>query len=195
MGEKILTKASGSTPSVKSARLQMLKELVEFMENSLPDHIGTVVGLVGILSILAGLNLKVFLAALVCMSIFSLLYLLTSKRTVQYNRHYNDELEAQVDVIASEDPVQLHEHLKAAMKWNIKLSDLEAGNFSFSWFILLGFILLSILLPIQDGERQYGALFALVMYALDYLRWVLYLPIIYQQWLRLSEIRQRLSEW
>ncbi|HAP64327.1 MAG TPA: hypothetical protein DCR93_34225, partial [Cytophagales bacterium] len=194
-GEDILTKTSEQSSSVKTARLNMIRELVEFMENSLPELIGNVIGLVGVIAIIATLNIKVFVGCLICTVVISLIYLLTSRRTVRLNRSYNDELEKQVDVVASEDPVQLHEHLKSVMKWNIKLSDLEAGNFSFSWLILVVFLLLSVLIPIQDGVVQYGALFALVMYAFEYIEYVLGLPLFYQHWLRLSEIRERLNEW
>ena len=96
-------------------------------------------------------------------------------------------------VIATSNEAALSLHLKEMMKWNVKLSDLEASNFFISWIILIVFLLVSVLIAVGDGIVQYGALFALMMYVFQYMENVINLPLFYQNWLRLKEIKERLE--
>ncbi len=194
IGARIVIKIENDKSSMKSARLGMIRELVEFLENALPQLINSVIGLVGVVVILATLNLPVFFGSLIATVLIFLVYWLSSERTLRFNKHSNDEFEKQVDVIATNNEKELKFHLKEMMKWNIKLSDLEAVNFSVSWLVLLSFLVVSIIIPINDGMVQYGALFALIMYVFQYMESVINLPYFYQYWLRLREIKQRMEE-
>ncbi|MEM9142284.1 MAG: ABC transporter six-transmembrane domain-containing protein [Bacteroidota bacterium] len=181
-------------PSVKTARLGMLREVVEFLENSLPEIIQSVISFFGVMAILATLNTKVFLGSLFVSFAVFLIYFVSSKRTVLFNKNYNEAVEDQVDVIHSAQPKKMDAHLDNLMQWNIKLSDLETVNFSLSWLILMVFLVGSILLAVNDGLVQYGALFSLVMYVFQFMQSIEGLPFFYQQWLRLTEIKNRLEK-
>ena len=61
------------------------------------------------------------------------LYALTGGLATRYNQGLNDEHERQVDAVDSGDPARLGKHLRAMMRWNIRLSDLEAANFGINW--------------------------------------------------------------
>ncbi|MCV6631590.1 MAG: ABC transporter six-transmembrane domain-containing protein [Flavobacteriaceae bacterium] len=193
LGEGILTKQIKLSSSVKTARLGMIEEWVEFMENSMPEIITSVVGIIGVVIVIATLNTTAFIGCLVSTILIACVYWLNSKKTIALNKGYNNELEYQVDVIKSNVPFLLRLHLKKMMKWNIRLSDLEALNFSLSWLILIVFLVLSIIFSVQDGIVQYGALFALVMYVFQYIESVSELPLYYQNWLRLKEIQIRIN--
>ena len=194
IGSSAISKMEENVSSKKSARLGMIGELVEFSENALPELIGSFIGLIGVMGIIATLNLHVFYGSLVVTLVVFLIYWLTSAKTIQLNKASNDELERQVDVIAKNDDQALHLHLKEMMKWNIKLSDLEAINFSISWVVLTAFLVASIIVSVSGGIVKYGALFALVMYVFQYMENVVSLPLFYQNWLRLQEIKERLEE-
>lgn len=171
----------------------MLEEVVEFMENSLPALIQNIVGLVGIIVIIAFLNIKIFWGGIITLILIFIIYLITEKRTLYFHQSYNNELEKQVDIITTNDPQKLSQHLHRTMHWNMKLSDLEAGNFSLSWLILMVLLVASIIIAIQDGIVQYGALFALIVYVFDLIESIMTLPLFYQHWIRLSEIIRRLD--
>ena len=194
IGSSAISKMEENVSSKKSARLGMIGELVEFSENALPELIGSFIGLIGVMGIIATLNLHVFYGSLVVTLVVFLIYWLTSAKTIQLNKASNDELERQVDVIAKNDDQALHLHLKEMMKWNIKLSDLEAINFSISWVVLTAFLVASIIVSVSGGIVKYGALFALVMYVFQFMENVVSLPLFYQNWLRLQEIKERLEE-
>ena len=194
IGSSAISKMEDNVSSKKSARLGMIRELVEFLENSLPELISNVIGLIGVIAIIATLNLNVFYGSLIVTIIVFLIYWMTSARTIRLNKSSNDEFEKQVDVIAKNNERELNLHLKEMMKWNIKLSDLEAINFSVSWIVLITFLVASIIISVSDGIVQYGALFSLIMYVFQYMENVINLPLFYQNWLRLQEIKARLEE-
>lgn len=193
VGTETISHMDDKSASVKSARLGMVRELVEFLENSLPELISNVIGLVGVMVLIATLNVYVFYGSLVITAIIFLVYRLTSNRTIRLNKGANDQFEKQVDVLGQNDQKELGTHLKNMMRWNIKLSDLEAVNFSISWVVLMTFLVVSIIISANAGVVQYGALFSLIMYVFQYMENVVNLPLFYQNWLRLKEIMQRLG--
>lgn len=192
---KIISKIEGDQASLKTARLGMIREFVEFLENTLPELISNIIGLLGIILIIATLNLKIFYGSLFVTILIFLVYWITSNRTMRLNKSSNDEQEKQVAIIAQNDTHELDQHLKKMMKWNIKLSDLEAGNFSISWVLLIIFLVGAILISIGDGIVKYGALFSLIIYVFQYIESVINLPFFYQNYLRLKEIKERLEQF
>ncbi|NER14876.1 hypothetical protein GWK08_15575 [Leptobacterium flavescens] len=194
LGNLTLMKIEQNLSSVKTARLSMINEIVEFLENSLPALVGNIIGLLGVVIIIASLNTKVFIAGLITTFFVFLIYFLTRKKTTYLNGAYNNELEKQVNIISTNNRTWLESHLKNMMKWNIKLSDLEVFNFSISWFLLMAFLVASIILSVQTANLEYGALFSLIVYVFQYIESVITLPFFYQNWLRLEEIKGRLEE-
>ncbi|MEM6378571.1 MAG: ABC transporter six-transmembrane domain-containing protein [Bacteroidota bacterium] len=194
IGSVAISKMEDNVSSKKAARLGMIRELVEFLENSFPELISSIIGLIGVISIIATLNLNVFYGSLIATAIVFLVYWLTSSKTIRLNKMSNDEMEKQVDVISKNEKEALEHHLKEMMHWNIKLSDLEATNFSISWIVLIIFLVAAIVISVNDGIVKYGALFSLIMYVFQYMENVLNLPLFYQNWLRLREIKERLEQ-
>ena len=192
LGEEMAESAAGSSTSTRTARLGMLREIVEFFENSLPELINAVLGLVGTVLILAALNVPVFLGCLVIAVATVVLYALTGRLTMRYNRGLNDEHERQVDAVDSGDPGRLATHLRAMMRWNIRLSDLEAANFGINWVFMIALLVFAVSAATTE-TAEYGAVFAIVMYVFQFVESMLMLPFFYQQWLRLREISGRLA--
>ncbi|WP_299368449.1 ABC transporter six-transmembrane domain-containing protein [Winogradskyella sp.] len=179
--------------SKKTARLNMLNEITEFMENQIPELIQHTIGLFGVTFIILSLNAHIFLLALTVSLFVLIVYWLSSKKITTYNSDYNNELETQVNILNLPSQNELQNHVTRLTKINIKLSDLETINFSLSWMAMIVFLLLSIVISISEGITEYGALFALIMYVYQYIESVVSLPLFYQQWLRLKEIYKRIS--
>jgi hypothetical protein len=192
LGEELVTLDSASGTSTRTARLRMLQELVEFFENQVPGLIMGVIGLGGTLLILSALNPPVFFGCLAVTAASLVLYALTGKLTTRYNVGLNDELERQVDAVESGEPGRVAGHLRNLMRWNVRLSDLEAINFGVVWVFLMGLLVFSIGSAAQQTV-EYGRVFAVVMYAFQFTESVIVLPLYYQQWLRLREISGRLG--
>lgn len=188
-----LMKNNTKEVSVKTARLNMLTEITQFMENQIPELIQHTIGLVGVALIIFSLSTKVFIYALIASVLVVLAYWFSSKKIIRYNSEYNDEMETQVNHLSETWENGLQSHIQRLIKTNIKLSDLETINFSLSWIAMSAFLLLSIIISVSEGITEYGALFALIMYVYQYIESVVSLPLFYQQWLRLKEIYGRIN--
>ncbi len=176
-----------------SARANLLTEFVEFLENSMPQVISAIVGLLGVLIIISALNIQVFLACVGLLLVIALIYAITGKFNYRLNAKYNEELERQVSVIEQGNGPALYQHFQRLMGWNIKLSDLETGNYFFIW---LGVVALFVFTPLSAVDREvvnYGLVFSLLMYVFDYIEKVTTLPLFVQQLIRLQEISRRLA--
>ena len=192
LGEEMVGADEESDTSTRTARLGMLREVVEFFENSLPALVNSVLGLAGTVLILWLLNVPVFLGCLVVAVATVTLYALTGRLTTRYNEGFNDQYERQVDAVHSGDPRRLREHLRAMMRWNIRLSDLEAANFGVNWVFMTGLLVFAVAAAAEQTV-EYGAVFAIVMYVFQFVESMLGIPLHYQQWLRLREISSRLA--
>ena len=142
--------------------------------------------------IVAALNVPVFLGCLAAAAATVVLYALTGRLTTRYNQGLNDEHERQVDIVDSGDPGRLGEHLRAMMRWNTRLSDLEAANFGINWVFMVALLVFAVGAAVQ-ATAEYGTIFALVMYVFQFMESMMMLPFFYQQWLRLREISGRLG--
>ncbi len=130
-------KQRGSSVSKISARSTLLTEFVEFLENSMPEIIGGTISLVGILVIIATLNLNVFFACLGILVVMLIVYGLSGKINYRLNANYNTQLEKQVEAIESNKSYIIKSHYRSLMKWNIKLSDLETINYFVIWISVI----------------------------------------------------------
>ena len=193
LGEELVAGQSESSTSTMTARLGMLREIVEFLENSLPELITSVLQLAGVILILSTLNLPIFGGCVVVIGVTVAIYVLTGRLTTRFNRSYNDQYEQQVDAVESGDAARVGRHIRDMMRWNIKLSDLEAANFGIIWLLMIALLVFSIGAAAGDIV-EYGKVFAIVMYVFQFMEAVMSLPLYYQQWLRLREISGRLTE-
>ena len=191
LGEELVGRQSESSTSTKTARLGMFREIVEFFENSLPELITSVLQLAGTILILSTLNLPIFGGCVAVVGVTVAVYALTGRLTTRYNRRLNDEHERQVDAVESGDAVRVCRHIRNLMRWNIKLSDLEAANFGIVWLFMIGLLVYSIEAA-AEKTVAYGTVFAIVMYVFQFMESIASLPLYYQQWLRLREISGRL---
>ena len=192
LGEELVGRQSEDNTSITTARLGMLREIVEFFENSLPGLITSLIGLAGTIAILSVLNRPVFIGCAIVIGATVVLYALTGRLTTRYNKGLNDEHERQVEAVESADAARVGRHLHDMMRWNIKLSDLEAVNFGIVWLFMIALLVFSIDTA-ADNTIQYGTVFAVVMYVFQFSESVILLPFYYQQWLRLREISGRLA--
>ena len=192
LGEELVGRQSEDSTSTTIARIGMLREIVEFFENSLPNLITSVIGLAGTILILSLLNLPVFLGCLAVIGVTVVLYALTGRLTTRYNKGLNDEHERQVDIVKTADAARAGRHLRDLMRWKIKLSDLEAANFGIVWLFMIALLAFSIWSAANETV-EYGTVFSVVMYVFQFAESVILLPLYYQQWLRLREISGRLA--
>lgn len=176
-----------------AARTTLAGEFVEFLENSMPEIVTASIGTVGMLAILAGLDLNVFFACLGLLGLLVVTYWASARRNLALNKGYNDELERQVTAIDSRQNEVISGHFRALMRWNRQLSDLETLNYVVIW---LGVIALLVYAPIEvigPEGADYGFAFSTILYVFQYVDALIALPLFVQQIIRLKEISTRLT--
>ncbi len=180
--------------SAIAARVTLLTEFVEFLENSFPMIVESLIGVVGVLLIILSLNTSVFFACLALLAVMIAVYLLSGKWNFRFNKRYNDELEKQVEVLSSQQLGMIERHFRAVMKWNIHLSDLETVNYAVIWTGIIAVLVYSPIAVIESGVINYGLVFSTLMYVFQYVESIVMLPLFIQQIIRLQEISTRLRE-
>lgn len=193
LSEELVARQAAVTVSAKTARLGMLREVVEFFENSLPTLVNSVFGIAGTALILWTLNLSIFLGCISVSMVAAVLYGFTGKFTTRCNEAFNNEYEKRVEAVESGVPRRVGRHVRRMMRWNIKLSDLEAANFGVVWVFMVALLVFSVNAAVENTD-EYGKVFAVVMYVFQFMESVAMLPLYYQEWLRLREITGRLID-
>lgn len=185
-------KHAGSEISTVTARSNLLREFVEFLENSMPEIVNNVIGVVGTLIILGGINRGVFLAALGLLVVVVVTYWVTSGANFRLNKGYNDELERQVDTLKNGGRVGVRSHFERLMRWNIRLSDLETGNYAVFFTGVIALLFCAPIALATDGVSV-GVAIAGLMYVFQYMESLAAMPLFIQQVIRLREISKRLE--
>lgn len=182
----------GTSVSTVSARTSMLTELVSFLEDDLPGIVTNSIGLVGVLVIVAAISPTVAVACLALTVLIGVVYAATGRWNYQLNAGYNDQLEQQVSALETRQAATVREHLRALVRWRVRLSDLETANFS---AVFLGAIALMVFAPVAavGDSISAGQLLSLMMYVFQFIETVIALPLFAQQAIRLHEIAGRLG--
>ena len=177
-----------------SARTGLLTEFVEFLENSMPEMINALISVVGILAIIATLNIDVFFACLSILGLIVFIYTITGKFNYKLNTKYNNQLEKQVDVLTARDSIAIKSFYQELMRWNVKLSDLETMNYFVIWVGVIAVFIYTPITVIGAGVLSYGLVFSIIMYVFDYTGSIVSFPLFIQQVIRLKEISVRLAK-
>jgi ABC-type multidrug transport system fused ATPase/permease subunit len=177
-----------------SARTGLLTEFVEFLENSMPEMINALISVVGILAIIATLNIDVFFACLSILGLIVFIYTITGKFNYKLNTKYNNQLEKQVDVLTARDSIAIKSFYQELMRWNVKLSDLETINYFVIWVGVIAVFIYTPITVIGAGILSYGLVFSIIMYVLNYAGSIVSFPLFIQQVIRLKEISARLAK-
>jgi len=177
-----------------SARTGLLTEFVEFLENSMPEMINALISVVGILAIIATLNIDVFFACLSIPGLIVFIYTITGKFNYKLNTKYNNQLEKQVDVLTARDSIAIKSFYQELMRWNIKLSDLETINYFVIWVGVIAVFIYTPITVIGAGILSYGLVFSIIMYVFNYAGSIVSFPLFIQQVIRLKEISARLAK-
>lgn len=183
--------AAGADLSTTTARLNMLREVVEFLEYSMPVLVASAVALLGTLAFLAVLSPPVAAGAFAMVGCIVVVYALTARRTIAFNRGYNTEYERQVDVLRRKDSALARRHVGLLNAWLVKLADLDATNVAISLTLTVGLQVFAILTAARSSADA-GALFSLLLYVFEFSATAALVPESWQEYLGLRDVLRRL---
>lgn len=178
-----------------SAHSTLAREFVDFLEHDLVYVIEAVYNILGSLVLLFFYDKTVVgicLAILIPVIIISLLY---GKKMKQLNKHKNDELEKQVDIISTGNNKDIGHHYNNLRKWQIRISDKEAWNFGFMEVMVLLVITISLVVSknLHSSTIMAGSLFAIYSYILKFASGLDTIPYTLQRLSSLSDITRRIE--
>lgn len=178
-----------------SAHSTLAREFVDFLEFDLVYVIEAIYSIIGSLLLLFIYDTSV---VLVCLGIllpvilFSWLY---GRRMKQLNKQKNDELEKQVDIIATGNTHMIRQHYENLRKWQIRISDQEAWNFGIMEMMVMLVIGLALLITNKTaGEHiQAGSLIGIYSYIQRFVSGLDTIPYTVQRLSSLSDITRRVE--
>lgn len=171
-----------------SAHSTLAREFVDFLEHDLVYVIEAAYNIIGSLVILCfydSIIVAICLSILLPVLAISYFY---GKKMNWLNQQKNDELENQVDIIATGNNATIKSHYNSLRKWQIKISNKEAYNFGVMELLVLVVIAGSLLLSksMHSPALLAGSLFGIYSYILKFTSGLDTIPYIVQ---RLSSIR------
>lgn len=193
LGRAQVARSSELPVSALNARFAMGRELVDFLEHTLPEAISAAVQLTIAVVILYSFSPALALAAGVTMFSMVSIYAFFHGRFYRLNNALNHQTEKQVSILERRREQPTLEHLLGLRRLEVRLSDTEAILYGAIFVVLMGLILFNLWFAATELSMTVGTVFSIISYSWDLVEGALALPITLQTLSRLSEITCRLN--
>lgn len=177
--------------SVHNARLNMVRELVDFLEHHLPEVISAVVQVIVSVIILFHFSSILAISAVIAVVCICIVYRFFHGAFYRLNARLNEVQEQQVNTLREKH--NLPRYLNVLKETEIKLSDKEAILYGLVFQILCLLLIFNLLQAAKLDNATAGSIFSIVVYTWEYIEAVIMLPITLQLLTRLREIENRLN--
>ncbi|MGI9373062.1 MAG: ABC transporter six-transmembrane domain-containing protein [Hyphomicrobiales bacterium] len=179
--------------SKTNARLGMGRELVDFLEEQVPQVLNAIVQLIVAIVILYSFHPVLSYSALAAGVVMLAGYGIVHRHFFQLNAVLNQQTEKQVGIIGDGPSSAVLAHLTKLRGIEVKLSEAEAYLFGAIFTVLLGLIIFNLWFAAGHIEPTVGKVFSIISYTWEFAEAALILPASLQTWSRLSEITQRIN--
>jgi ABC-type multidrug transport system fused ATPase/permease subunit len=178
-----------------SAHSTLAREFVDFLEHDLVYVIEALYNILGSLIILFFYDKTVVVICLAIMLPVIIISLLYGKKMLRLNKHKNDELEKQVDIISTGNNANIRHHYNNLRKWQVRISDKEAWNFGFMEIMVLLVIAVSLIVSknLHSTSIMAGTLFGMYSYILKFASGLDTIPYTMERLSSLSDITRRIE--
>jgi len=178
-----------------SAHSTLAREFVDFLEHDLVYVIEAVYNILGSLIILFFYDKTVVVICLAIMIPVIIISMLYGKKMMRLNKHKNDELEKQVDIISAGNNTNIRHHYNNLRKWQVRISDKEAWNFGFMEIMVLLVIAVSLIASknLHSTTIMAGSLFGMYSYILKFASGLDTIPYTMERLSSLSDITRRIE--
>ena len=193
---KFLSRRYNKTDVSKlTAHSTLAREFVDFLEHDLVYVIEAVYNIFGSLIILFFYDKTVVVICLAIMIPVIIISMLYGKKMLRLNKHKNDELEKQVDIISTGNNSSIHHHYNNLRKWQVRISDKEAWNFGFMEIMVLLVIAVSLIVSknLHSSAIMAGSLFGIYSYILKFASGLDTIPYTMERLSSLSDITRRIE--
>jgi ABC-type multidrug transport system fused ATPase/permease subunit len=172
------------------ARSTLAKEFVDFFERDVPSMMTSGIGLVGAVVMLFTYDLYLGLFSLILFFPLVIINYFNARRSYRLNKNLNDELEREAEVILGKQSAQVQQHYSLLAKWRVKLSNLEAVNFSLMEIFILALVV-AVLIRTASLNVRAGDIYAVLSFVYNLIGGLDVVPALVQQVSRLRDIGGR----
>ncbi len=192
-GDAIVQRAKAEPVSTVNARLNMGRELVDFLENEAPVVLTALIHLIASLAVLFSFHGYLAMSAGGAALATVLVYGLSSGRFFNLNRRLNRQVEKQVATIESGAAGAVRAHLSALRRCEVRFSDTEALVYGLIFGLLLAMLGFNLWFAAASLGASPGEIFSIVTYSYEFIESAVVLPAALQSLTRISEITQRIN--
>ena len=193
-GSAVVERIGERPVSQVNARLDMSREMVDFLEAHVPELLTAVVQVIVSIAILWTFDQRLGTSALAVIIGLAVIYALFHRRFYRLNSDLNTQTEQQVAVLEQRKPASLLAHLRRLRQCEVRLSDTEVFLYAGIFVGMFSFVVTNLWLASTIPAVTAGMIFAILSYSWELVESGITLPVVLQQWSRLSEIRERLNE-
>lgn len=190
---EVVSRNNTLATSVLNARLDMARELVDFLEENVAQILNAGVQFIVSLIVLYFLNPVLTLAAGAAAIIMVFIYSLFHQGFYRLNGQVNEQTERQVGLLETREYGKLRGHFTKLMRLEVKLSDREALLYGSVFVVLLAMVVFNLWYSTQAGSVSAGQIFSIVSYSWEFVEAAVMLPMTLQSMTRLAEITQRIN--
>ena len=179
-----------------SAHSNLAREFIDFLEFDLVYVIEAAFNIIGSLIMLCFYDIKVVFICLVVMIPVTISSYFYGKKMNKLTRKRNDELENQVDIIGTSNPLSIKRHYNKLRLWQIKISDQEAWNFGLMGIIVTAVIAVSLYTTswlTHKEEIAASSLIGIFFYVKRYCDGLDTIPYSVQRLANLTDISKRME--
>jgi ABC-type multidrug transport system fused ATPase/permease subunit len=178
-----------------SAHSTLSRELVDFMEFDLVYVIEAAYNILGSMVLLFFYQPKVVMVCFaILLPVLAISYFY-GKKMRKLNKHKNDELEKQVDIISTGNIHTIRKHYNTLRQWQIRISDQEAWNFGMLEILVMLVIGLSLFVTTGSTSTaiEAGSLIGIYNYILKFVSGLDTIPYTIQRLSTLNDIVKRIE--
>ncbi len=192
---KLVSRNKNKHLSQLSAHSTLSREFIDFLEFDLNYIIEAAYNIIGSLILLFFYDAQVVMLCLLMLLPVTVISYFYGKRMRRLNKLKNDELEQQVSVLATKNPLRISEHYSQLRKWQIKISDQEAWNFGVMELLVMVIITASLLIVSSTGAAQTeaGDLIGIYTYILKFVTGLDTVPYMIHRTATLKDILHRIE--
>ena len=177
-----------------SAHSTLAREFIDFLEYDLNFIVEAMYNIFGALIMLYFYHHSVVIVCLAVLVPVTIIGYQYGRFIKHLTKSKNDELEKQVDVIATQNNSLINEHYKALRHWQVKISDREAYNFGIMEILVLVVIVVSLLVVNKSSVlNPAGDIIGIYTYLLKFVSGLDTIPYILQRLNILKDITQRIE--
>ncbi len=192
---RLMSRNKNKELSQLSAHSTLSREFIDFLEFDLNYVIEAAYNIIGSLILLCFYDSKVVLLCMLMLIPVTITSYIYGKRMRRLNKFRNDELEQQINVLATKNSIRINNHYNKLRKWQIRISDQEAWNFGVMELLVMVIITVSLIIASATGNKalQAGDLIGIYTYILKFVSGLDTVPYMIQRLASLKDILSRVE--